>query len=178
MSRLGDPQQSGQPGNTATASESNRHVAQVDTPIGPIVIVEHGERIERVLWGSEVSAFTPTQTTSLLKDASRQLKDYFAGRLKRFDLPLGLSPDPFRRKVQQAMLAIPYGETCTYGDIASALDTYGQPVGQACGANGIPIIVPCHRVLSANGVGGFSGAGGVETKILLLKHEGGFPYLI
>ena len=76
------------------------------------------------------------------------------------------------------MLAIPLGQTRTYGDIAKDLETYGQPVGQACGANTIPIIVPCHRVLSATGIGGFSGEGGVETKIRLLKHEGGYPYLL
>ncbi len=77
-----------------------------------------------------------------------------------------------------AMRAIPYGQTRTYGDIAGDLGTYGQPVGQACGANPIPVIIPCHRVLSATGLGGYSGQGGIETKIALLKLEGGYPFLL
>lgn len=155
-----------------------RHVAHIDTPIGVVVVVERDGRIERLLWGRDAPAFAPTDETPLLKEAARQIAAYFDGELTEFDLPLALSNSPFERSVQEAMLAIPYGETLTYGDIAKALDTYGQPVGQACGANTIPIIVPCHRVLSAEGVGGFSGEGGVEMKIQLLKHEGGFPFLL
>ena len=66
----------------------------------------------------------------------------------------------------------------TNGEIAKALGTSAQPVGQACGGNPIPIVIPCHRVVSATGLGGFSGAGGVETKIALLRLEGGFRFLL
>ena len=76
------------------------------------------------------------------------------------------------------MLDIPFGITRTYGEIAKDLETFGQPVGQACGANPIPIIIPCHRVLSATGLGGYSGNGGLDTKIALLKLEGGYPFLL
>ena len=107
-----------------------------------------------------------------------QLAAYFDGRLKIFDLPLIPKGDAFQQSVCQAMLDIPYGETTTYGEIAAKLDTYGQPVGNACGANSIPIIIPCHRVLGAHGVGGYSGEGGIERKIELLKMEDGFPYLL
>jgi len=82
------------------------------------------------------------------------------------------------RKVCTLINEIPYGETTTYGAIAEKLGTYGQPVGNACGGNSIPIIIPCHRVLAADGIGGYSGDGGVERKIELLKLEGGFPYLL
>ena len=167
-----------EPETTAGMARQSRHVAHIDTPIGLVVVVERDGRIERLLWGRDAPSHAPTQETPLLKEAARQIAAYFDGTLTEFDLPLALSPSSFERSVQEAMLAIPYGETRTYGDIARELDTYGQPVGQACGANSIPIIVPCHRVLSANGVGGFSGEGGVEMKIELLKHEGGFPFLM
>jgi methylated-DNA-[protein]-cysteine S-methyltransferase len=76
------------------------------------------------------------------------------------------------------MSAIPLGETRTYGDLARELGAAAQPVGNACGANPIPVIIPCHRVLGANGLGGFSGSGGVETKVALLRHEGAAGLLI
>lgn len=173
-----------EPPRTAIAADSGnadarqRHVAHIETPIGLVVVVEHGGKIERLLWGRDAPTFEPTGQTPLLQETARQLAAYFDGKLTEFDLPLALSASPFERRVQEAMLAIPHGQTRTYGDIARDLDTYGQPVGQACGANTIPIIVPCHRVLSAAGVGGFSGEGGVEMKIQLLKHEGGFPFLL
>ena len=88
-----------------------------------------------------------------------------------FDLPLRVEGSDFQRAVCDAMLAIPVGETRTYGDIARDLKAPAQAVGQGCGGNPIPIIIPCHRVLGASSLGGFSGAGGIETKVALLRHE-------
>jgi methylated-DNA-[protein]-cysteine S-methyltransferase len=116
--------------------------------------------------------------SSLLNAALDQLRAYFAGELQVFDLPLQVDGSDFQRAVCDAMSAIPFGETRTYGDIARDLGGAAQPVGNACGANPIPVIIPCHRVLGANGLGGFSGAGGVETKVKLLKHEGAAGLLI
>ena len=76
------------------------------------------------------------------------------------------------------MRAIPFGETRTYGEIAKAVGAPAQAVGQACGANTIPVIIPCHRVTGTGGLGGFSGMGGVETKVELLRHEGAYSLLI
>ena len=87
-------------------------------------------------------------------------------------MPLQVDGADFQRAVCAAMSAIPFGETRSYGDIARDLGGAAQPVGNACGANPIPVIIPCHRVLAANGLGGFSGAGGVETKVALVRHEG------
>lgn len=162
----------------SSSRTQSRHVAHIDTPLGTIVVIEEGGRIIRLFWDRDTGAYPQTERTELLDEAERQLKAYFDGTLTSFDLPLELSSSEFERQVQEKMIAIPYGETRTYGDIARDLDTYGQPVGQACGANSIPIIIPCHRVLSATGIGGFSGEGGIETKIRLLKHEGGFPFLL
>lgn len=167
------------PGPQATAClPAAENCAHVETPIGMIAVVERDGGVVRVLWHSEAQRRPPQGRSQVLDEAARQLTAYFAGELKQFDLPLAPKGGDFEHAVQRAMLAIPYGETRTYGDIAKDLGTYGQPVGQACGANPVPVIIPCHRVLSANGLGGFSGEGGVEMKIWLLKHEGGYPFLL
>ncbi len=162
----------------ATVSDAPSYAWPVDTPIGRLAVVERNGGISRLWWSAGSTGFAEIRETPALKEAAAQLTAYFDGDLTEFDLPLTLSTNDFKRQVQEAMLAIPYGETRSYGDIARDLDTYGQPVGQACGSNGIPIIVPCHRVLAANGIGGYSGEGGIEMKIHLLKHEGGYPFLV
>ena len=149
-------------------------VAEVPSPYGLLSVSERDGAIVAVDWKTPENP----QSSSLLEETAKQLASYFAGELKTFDLPLAPRGDAFQQSVCQAMLEIPYGETTTYGAIAEKLDTYGQPVGRACGGNSIPIIIPCHRVLGADGLGGYSGEGGVERKIELLKLEGGFPYLL
>lgn len=111
-----------------------------------------------------------------LDAATAQLAEYDAGLREVFDLPLRVGGSQVQRDVCAAMSVIPFGQTCTYGDIANKLGIPAQVVGQACGGNPIPIIIPCHRVMGAKGLTGFSGAGGVETKVALLRHEkaGGF----
>ncbi len=146
----------------------------VETPVGTLEVVERDGTIVRLSWGASQEECA----TRLLDEALRQIRAYFDGTLRDFDLPLAPAGNEFQQAVHREMLAIPYGSTRTYGEIAARLSTYGQPVGQACGANPIPVIIPCHRVLSATGLGGYSGAGGLDTKIALLKHEGGFPFLL
>lgn len=114
----------------------------------------------------------------MLREACTQLEAYFAGTLKHFDLPLSPAGSRFQQRVYAEMRGIAHGDTRTYGDIADAVGCSAQAVGQACGANPIPVIIPCHRVLAANGLGGYSGAGGVETKVALLRHEGAYSLLI
>ena len=149
-------------------------IAAVDTPVGRLGIVEEDGAIVELTW----DAVNEGPRTPLLDEAVRQLTAYFAGELKEFDLPLAPRGNEFQQSVYRLMNDIPYGETRTYGELAKALDTYGQPIGQACGMNPIPVIIPCHRVLSVNGLGGYSGKGGVEMKIALLQLEGGYPYLL
>ena len=148
--------------------------AEIDSPYGVLAVSEENEAIVKVDWKSPEAA----GSSPLLEETRKQLAAYFEGDLKEFDLPLAPRGDAFQQAVCDAMLKIPYGETTTYGAIAEKLGTYGQPVGQACGGNSIPIIIPCHRVLSVDGIGGYSGEGGVERKIELLKLEGGFPFLL
>ncbi len=150
-------------------------LAVVETPVGRLGVHEDGGAITRLTWG----AVAEGPETPLLAEALRQLQAYFDGTLARFDLPLRVVGSDFQRAVCDAMSAIPLGDTRTYGDIATATGNSAQAVGNACGANPIPIIIPCHRVLGAGGrMVGFSGAGGVETKVWLLRHEGAAGLLI
>jgi len=144
------------------------------TPVGDILIVEQDGCIVRVRWASERQA----AETPLLHEACEQLNAYFRNELTRFDLPLRPGGSAFQRNVCAAMSAIPFGETRTYGELAEELGASAQDIGQACGQNPIPVIIPCHRVLGATGLGGFSGGNGIETKIQLLRHEDAFPFLL
>jgi methylated-DNA-[protein]-cysteine S-methyltransferase len=99
------------------------------------------------------------------------LQAYFDGALQRFDLPLALAGTPYRQRVWHAIAAIPYGETRTYQQIAAVAGGSPRSVGGANGANPVPIIVPCHRVVATCGIGGYSGGEGIQTKIFLLTHE-------
>ena len=139
----------------------------VETQFGCLGVEETGGAITRLVWNGRNDG----PDTPLLQEAAAQLTAYDQGRLDRFDLPYRVDGSDFQRQVCDLMYAIPLGETRTYGDIAHELGLPPQPVGQACGANPIPVVIPCHRVLSANGLGGFSGTGGVETKVALLRHE-------
>lgn len=109
--------------------------------------------------------------------AVMQLTAYFHDADSRFDLPLAASGTPFQQRVWAAICAIPRGEVATYGQLAKQLPSAAQAVGQACGANWYPVVIPCHRVTAAGGLGGFSNhddAGGFHlgVKRWLLAHEG------
>ena len=141
-------------------------------PLGPMTLHEGAGRILSLDW----HAF-PGQGSAVLDEAVRQLNAYFAGKLTDFDLPLDYGSG-FQERVARAMAAIPFGQTRTYGDLAKEIGVNAQAIGQACGANPLPILIPCHRVLGATTLGGFSAKGGVETKVYLLKHEGAASILI
>jgi methylated-DNA-[protein]-cysteine S-methyltransferase len=138
----------------------------VPTPFGPVTLVEDRGRLVRLDWRDE-----PGETTPLLREAAAQVQAYFDRRLARFDLPLDWG-EGLNAVVRRAMAEVPLGETRTYGQIAEAVGAPAQAVGQACGANPLPILIPCHRVTGSGWFGGFSAPGGVETKAALLRHEG------
>lgn len=145
----------------------------VDTRFGPLTLTEEDGAIVRVAWQGAARDDTP-----LLAEAARQMRAYDAGALQVFDLPLRVGGSDFQRAVCDAMRAIPFGETTTYGAIAKALGAPAQAVGRACGSNPVPVMIPCHRVMGTKGLTGFSGKGGVETKVSLLRHEGAGGFLI
>ena len=145
----------------------------VESPVGPLTITAEGGTITQVDFGTGGG---PRPNGGVLAEAARQLAAYFAGSLREFDLPIAPQGTPFRLRVWAAMQAIPYGETRSYGDLAQALGTAPRAVGGACGANPIPLVVPCHRVVGAGGaLGGFSGGAGCDTKRQLLAHERALP---
>ncbi|WP_170401685.1 methylated-DNA--[protein]-cysteine S-methyltransferase [Ruegeria arenilitoris] len=146
----------------------------VETQFGCLGVEEEDGAITSLVWDGH----TTGETTPLLIEAASQIRAYAEGRLKKFDLPLRVVGSEFQKQVCDLMSAIPFGDTRTYGDIAHDLGCPAQAVGQACGANPIPVIIPCHRVLAASGLGGFSGQGGVEGKVALLRHEGAASLLI
>jgi methylated-DNA-[protein]-cysteine S-methyltransferase len=148
----------------------------VDSPYGPLTLVAEDE----VLCGLYMAGqrHRPPEETFGDRDATpfaeaeAQLKAYFAGELKEFTLDLRLTGTPFQRRVWEQLRLIPYGETRSYGDIARELGSVARAVGRANGRNQISIIVPCHRVIGANGsLTGY--AGGLDAKRALLEHEQG-----
>lgn len=136
-------------------------------PFGPVALVEQ----EGVLVGLEWRLPEVSGQSALLAEGLAQLAAYFERRLLRFDLPMDWGTG-LNEAVRRAMADIPLGGTRTYGQIAKVVGAAPQAVGQACGANPLPILIPCHRVTGTDWFGGFSAPGGVETKAALLRHEG------
>ena len=147
--------------------------AGFDSPLGALVLSETAGVLIRLEWRQ--AAVGPG--SELLDAACLQLSEYFDGKRQVFDLPFEFG-DGLQSQVRRAMLAIPYGQTRTYGDLSKELGVPAQAIGQACGANALPIFIPCHRILAANGLGGYSGAGGIESKVALLRLEGAASLLI
>ena len=147
------------------------------SPVGDLLTAGDGERIHFVGFPAGSRAMEPKddwrRDDDLFAEIHQQLAAYFAGELKQFDLPLHLSGTSFQNAVWTALQAIPFGETTSYGAIAAGIGrpTASRAVGGANGANPIPIIIPCHRVIGSDrSLTGFGG--GVETKEFLLRHEG------
>jgi methylated-DNA-[protein]-cysteine S-methyltransferase len=152
------------------------------SPLGSLTVTATTAAIVRLDWGGRgarpADLDTPPEAEALLDAAARQLEAYFTDGRLRFDLPLEPAGTPFQQSVWDFMLAIPAGQTRSYGQAATAIGAGpvdARAVGGACGANPIPVIIPCHRILAAGGdAGGYSGKGGLETKRWLLRHEGAY----
>lgn len=151
----------------------------IDSPVGKLTLVARGDKLAAVLWEVErenrvkLDDLIPDQNKFILYETERQLAEYFAGQRMQFELDLDFAGTDFQKKVWQALLTIPFGETRSYSDIAHQIgnEKAVRAVGAANGKNPISIIAPCHRVIGMDGsLTGF--AGGVETKRVLLKLEG------
>lgn len=146
------------------------HSALLPSPIGPLYVEAEGDALTRL--------YTDGYRHPARRDDGRfaalalQLDEYFAGARTTFDLPLAQYGTPFELRVWEALRAIPYGETRAYGELARDLGSSARAVGRANGRNQISIIVPCHRVIGADGaLTGY--AGGLTAKRALLELEGG-----
>lgn len=138
-----------------------------------MALVSSGTAIVRLFLPGQPLPPLSEQSTPLLKEAKAQLLDYLAQKRKKFDLPLGPQGTPFQRRVWGELSRIPWGETRTYGQLAMAVGApkAARAVGQANHQNPIPILIPCHRVIGADGsLTGY--AGGLELKRMLLQLEG------
>ncbi len=165
---------------TARTAPAHRLHTVIDSPIGPLTLIAQEGRLAGV--HMEITRYEPDATSlgaavtadadAVLAAAASQLGSYFRGDLTGFHLPLALEGTPFQRSVWTGLLAIPYGETISYGELARRI---GQPsasraVGLANGRNPVAIIVPCHRVIGADGsLTGYGG--GMDRKRYLLALE-------
>ena len=150
----------------------------MDTPVGRLLMAADAAGLRHVLFGEGRSTVGPQpgwrEDATRLAHAVRQLRAYFAGELRRFELPLAPEGTPFQQRVWQELLNIPYGETISYGELARRIGkpTGSRAVGLANGANPISIVIPCHRVIGSNGkLTGYGG--GLKTKEWLLALERG-----
>ena len=160
------------------AQKTTRHSHKViASPVGPLTLVANEKSLVAVLWendnydgksaGSQASRKHP-----VLSKAAKQLKEYFAGKRKNFDLPIEFYGTDFQKRVWSALAKIPFGKTRSYGDLAKTISApkASRAVGAATGKNPLSIVIPCHRLVGKNGtLTGF--AGGLETKAQLLLIE-------
>lgn len=147
--------------------------ARLAMPFGVLGIVTEGETLTQIDFLPGGSPTLPAQTP-LARVVCEQLQAYVAEPDFRFDLPLRPHGTPYQQRVWQALLAIPSGKTDTYGELAKRLGSAPRALGQACGANPIPVIIPCHRVLARTGLGGFmnhADGSPLQIKRWLLEHE-------
>ena len=144
------------------------------SPVGPLSVHATDEAVTDLFWGAGGNL----TDGPLHRQLCDEMAAYFVGDLQHFQTPVAPRGTVFQQKFYAALCAIPYGETRTYGDLAKELGVSAQAIGQACGANPIAILIPCHRVLAADGLGGYSGMGGVEAKVTLLRLEGAAGLLI
>jgi methylated-DNA-[protein]-cysteine S-methyltransferase len=146
--------------------------ATADTPLGDLLVARDDVGLTALLWPGSRPARDWRRDDAAFDDVRIQLGEYFAGRRKRFELPLHPKGSPFQLRVWTALRAIPYGETTSYGELAASIGAPGaaRAVGLANGQNPISIVVPCHRVIGADGsLTGFGG--GLPAKRFLLGLE-------
>jgi len=153
------------------------HHRTIDSPLGPLLLVGHDDGLTRIVFQSGAGRIQPDPQwqadRSLLDDAAQQLTQYFDGTRRQFSLALQPNGTPFQQQVWQALLQIPHGQTISYGELAQRIGrpTAARAVGAANGANRLPIVVPCHRVIGASGrLTGYYG--GIDLKRGLLALEG------
>lgn len=147
--------------------------AKLATPFAVLGIRTEGGRLAEIDFLPPDSAPLAPQDP-LAEQVCAQLRAYLEDPAYRFDLPLGPRGTEFQHKVWRALQEIPSGRTLTYGELAARLHSAPRAVGQACGANPIPVIIPCHRVLARHGLGGFMNSTGGDPLFIkrwLLQHE-------
>ncbi len=149
----------------------------LDSPLGRLGIILHSGRLARVDYLPDTA---PLQVPASLaaRRAATELAGYFVDPRQRFSVPLAPATTPFQQRLLTALRAIPAGQTRSYGELAAQLGSGARAVGNACRRNPLPIVVPCHRVVGASGIGGYAGhttGPELQRKRWLLEHEGVEP---
>jgi methylated-DNA-[protein]-cysteine S-methyltransferase len=148
------------------------------TPLGPLLVAADESGLREISFAKGKKPGTPDSKWSKdegsLREPIRQLRAYFAGDLETFDLPLAPQGTPFQQTVWSELLNVPYGETISYGQLATRIGNpnASRAVGLANGSNPIPIIIPCHRVIGSNGkLTGYGGGLPIKEKLLALERR-------
>lgn len=165
-------------GSTAGFALGHEYHARMATPFAVLGIRTAGARLAEIVYLPRGAATLEPQNR-LAEQTCRQIERYIDDPQFRFDLPFEFDGSEFRRRVWRAICAIPAGRTLTYGEVARALHSAPRAVGGACGANRIPLVIPCHRVVAQSGIGGFMNARGgapIAIKQWLLRHEHAYAH--
>lgn len=145
--------------------------ARIATPVGMVELVVMGDVLTSIRIRPESAKEWQNSDNPVLIRAVDQIRDYFAGARKVFDLPLATAPTGEAEQLRAAIASIPFGDTETYGALARRWGSVARAVGQACKTNPFPIVIPCHRVVSSAGREYYSAGAGPETKAWLIDFE-------
>jgi len=162
-----------------TQQGSELFSAIVGAPFGAMGIRTEDQRVRELVYlPPHYQEKSPQDAVA--EQAAEQVARYFADPDFRFDLPLAEAGSAYQRRVWDAICAIPRGKVLTYGQVAKLLESHPRAVGQACGANWFPLVIPCHRVTASGGLGGFASSDDehgftLTVKRWLLRHEGALP---
>ena len=151
-----------------------KHDALINAPFGAVVISVHDNQLAINLLIESPSVENQPSTHTLVKQAYEQIMQYLRQPTAKIDLPIKVYGTAFQQRVWQAIVAIPAGQTYTYGQLAKKIGSGPRAVANACGANNVPLVIPCHRVVAQHGIGGFMQGkqNAVLIKQWLLAHEG------
>ena len=157
------------------------YTLSLPSPLGDLTLASRGEALCGLWFNGQkyfaagLPADREERDLPVFRETRRWLEAYFSGSAPDFLPPLAPEGTPFRRRVWEALLTIPYGETVTYGELAQRLGTAPRAVGSAVGRNPVSILIPCHRVVGSGGLTGY--AGGLDRKRALLEIEGNYGFL-
>lgn len=156
------------------------HSKVISSPIGQLTLIADNQFLREIRFGDDDCATVP-HSNAVLDKVNQQLQEYFDGKRKHFDVPLGPQGTEFQQQVWKTLLTVDFGELASYQDIANAIDNPKavRAVGAANGRNPIPIIIPCHRIIGSNGkLTGYAGGLDIKDKLLTLENAGGQGQLL
>ena len=146
-------------------------VGRYQTEFGTITVQADETAVTAVYFAKDNDCLLPENRSALTDSTAWQIREYIAGRRREFDLPIRPAGTPFQQRVWSALLRIPFGEVRAYSEVAALIGSprAARPVGSACGANPLLLLIPCHRVVAKHGIGGYGGDIARKWQLLLLE---------